>query len=387
MLLSGLRMTVIFSALKNHIYNFKIHRSCFFSFFLIIWSFEIEVFQTRFSFSDFTYFFWTLIGAVAILASVLIHDTGHILCEKAIGIPSSKKIFFPFGCATHTNGNAINYDGSISVAIAGPVASIITASIFHLLYLTAIHEKWQPPIPYICDILTNTNILLTGINILPLPPFDGGIILYNLLIVSKIKKSMDVILFLNKLVFLVLIAFGISAVSKGLVINGIWCILGAISVKDGLQYSTGHLLIRQFFMEEKAGSFLRQNPVTVQENLSLQQFVNQYMYRYHTGIFPVMRQSQLQGYILTSSLKKKLEKSWEDYTVANFTIPCSEKTVINSSTSLLQTIKIMCAQSSSRILVIDYGEISGVVTLKDLLSYFPIKIDTGSNHHAKSCFT
>lgn len=351
--------------------SIKIHHSWFLFFFLVIWSLEIDFFPKTFLFSNyFTPFFWALIVASGFFISVLLHVTGHIIAEKAIGLPQSQKTIFPFGCVLTKNNQ--NYDALISVAIAGPLASIFTATVFHLLHLTGIQQNWEPPIPTIFHILSNTNIFLTGINILPLPPFDGSVALHHLFTVSKIRNAAEKIFSISRFVIIFTVAFSVYSFSRGLLINGIWCLMIAMCFKEAMQCDKEAILFRQFFKEAKAEDFLRPNPVTVQVDISLHQFVHRFLYRYHTGIFPVLQNHHLQGFILSSSIKKIPKNKWHNYSVSDLTIPCSEKTVINNSTTLLQSIKTMHSQSTSRLLVADYNDISGVITIKDLLRYFPL---------------
>ncbi len=362
---------MIFSTIKNCAANIKIHHSWFIFFFFVIWSLEIDFFQKTFLHSNhFAPFFWALIVAAGFFTSVLIHVSGHILAEKAIGLPQSRKIVFPFGCVFPKDNQ--NYDALISVAIAGPVASIFTATLFHLLYLAGIHQRWGPPIPTICHILSNINIFLTGVNILPLPPFDGSAVLHQLFNVLKIKYPAEKIFLISKSVVFLTVVFSILSLSKGLLKSGMWSLLIAMCVKEAMQCDKDAILFRQFFKEVKTEYFLRPNPVSVQANISLRQFICQFLYRYHTGIFPVLQNHQLQGFILSSSIKKIPKNKWNCYSVSDLSIPCSEKIVINSSTTLLQAIKTMRNQSTSRLLVADYNDISGVITTKDLLRILPL---------------
>jgi Zn-dependent protease/CBS domain-containing protein len=362
---------MILSTIKNSATNIKIHHSWFIFFFLVIWSLEIDFFPKIFVFSNyFTPFFWALLVAAGFFISVLIHVSGHILVEKKIGLHQSQKIVFPFGCVFPKHNQ--NYDALISIAIAGPLANIFTATLFHLLYLTGIQERWKAPIPIICHVLSNINMFLTVVNILPLPPFDGSAVLHHLFSVSKIRNSAEKIFSISRFVIFLTVAFGIYSFSKGLLINGIWSLLIAMCIKEAMQCDKDAILLRQFFKEAKTENFLRPNPVSVQADIPLHQFVSKFLYKYHTGIFPVLQNNHLHGFILSSSIKKIPKDKWNSYLVSDLTITCSEKTVINSSTTLLQAIKTMYNQSSSRLLVTDYNDISGVITIKDLLRYFPL---------------
>lgn len=362
---------MILSTIRNSATNIRIHHSWFIFFFLVIWSLEIDFFPKISPFSNYlASFFWALVVAAVFFLSVFIHVSGHIFAEKVIGLPQNPKVVFPFGCAFTKYKQ--DYDALICVAIAGPVASIFTATAFHFLYLTGIQQRWGSPIPTICHISSNINVFLTVVNILPLPPFDGSAVLHHLFNVSKIRNPAEKIFSIGKLITFLIVLLSIYSFSKGLLINGIWFLLLAMCIKEAMQCDKDTILFREFFKEAKAGSFLCPNPVSVQADASLYQFINRFLYRYHTGIFPVLQNQNLQGFILSSSIKKIPENKWKSLTVSDLTIPCSEKTVINSSTTLLQAIETMHNQSTSRLLVTDYNDISGVITIKDLLRYFPL---------------
>lgn len=320
-------------------------------------------------------FLWAFVTAIGFFISILIHEAGHIITERSIGLPIRNRILFPYGGIVKDTTPA-DYDALISVSLSGPLASIITATLWHVLYLIASHNNWPTPVMVISQNLTNINIIITGINILPLPPFDGGVILKSLLNCHTFKRIPELSTSINTVILVFTITFSLLLIFKGVLLSGIWFLFGVMFFREGLQYCNPSTHLKQILKETNVGDFLRENPVTVQADTVLPEFINHYMYRYHTGIFPVVRNQQILGFILTSSIKKISQKYWNSYLVSDLTMPYSSNLIITKSTNLLKTITVMCKYSTGRLLSIDFGEISGVVTLKDLLHYFALRIDT-----------
>lgn len=326
-----------------------------------------------------SHFLWAIITTAAIFFSVLIHEFAHILAEKVFGLPIKSRIIFPYGgVISNTNEICIN-DTLISVSLTGPIANMILSSLFHLLNLSAIQNQWAIQIIIICQYLTYANIIITGINILPLPPFDGGVVLKAILYLSETKFNIQLAHSINLTVLFITILLSIVLILNGFILSGIWLIIIALTIMEGLQCSnTGHSL-KHFFKEAKAENYMRQNPITVKEEISLKQFITQYMYRYHMGIFPVIKNKQPMGFMLTSSIKTISKQKWDNYTISELMIHCQETNVINRSTNLLDVIKKMHTHSTSRLVGIDTGESVSVITLKDLLYHLAAKLNLQKN--------
>ena len=63
-------------------------------------------------------------------------------------------------------------------------------------------------------------------------------------------------------------------------------------------------LLREALGGETVASFMTQSPVTVSSDLSLQHLVDDFVYRYHHKLFPVVDNGQLSGCITTQQVKE-----------------------------------------------------------------------------------
>lgn len=118
-----------------------------------------------------------LVLLVVILASVLLHELGHGLAAKWLGIPIVDIMLTPI-CGLARLARAPDHPREeVCVAIAGPVANLICGALLALLlYLTQTPFSIEPLIVRSSLMLTLlwVNVALCVLNLLPVFPMDGG---------------------------------------------------------------------------------------------------------------------------------------------------------------------------------------------------------------------
>jgi Zn-dependent protease len=111
--------------------------------------------------------------AAMILVVVFLHEIGHVIAMRWVGIPVRGIYFIPF-----FGGVAIGESAGTSeavrgfVALMGPAASMLTTGIF--LWLSLQNEE-----SFLSD-LAFMSAAINGLNLLPIQPLDGGRILQAL---------------------------------------------------------------------------------------------------------------------------------------------------------------------------------------------------------------
>lgn len=111
-------------------------------------------------------FIWVLI----ILCSLLFHEMGHALTACAFGQKASIQLM-AFGGITQREGPKLALWKEFLITLNGPIAGFLLA----IIALIAAAKLKMPPLLF--EILINVgyvNIFWTIINLLPLPPLDGG---------------------------------------------------------------------------------------------------------------------------------------------------------------------------------------------------------------------
>ena len=120
---------------------------------------------------------------------------------------------------------------------------------------------------------------------------------------------------------------------------------------------------------------MNDQPVTVDLNTSIDQLVEDYIYHYHHKVFPVLDNGSLYGLVHARQVKDFPRDQWPDHTVSEIAEPSSEENTIQPQADAMDALSRMNRTQTSRLLVVDNGELKGILSLKDLLGFFSMKVE------------
>jgi len=135
------------------------------------------------------------------------------------------------------------------------------------------------------------------------------------------------------------------------------------------------LLVRKALEGEPVRRFMNADPVTVQSSITVEKLVEDYIYKYHHKMFPVMEGEKLVGCITTRQVKEIPREDWARETIREAASPCSAENTISPSTDAVKALAMMNQGGVGRLLVVEGGRLVGLVTLKDLLDFFSLKVE------------
>jgi CBS domain-containing protein len=170
-------------------------------------------------------------------------------------------------------------------------------------------------------------------------------------------------------------AFGVLSAITGNVIGGIWYFLIGMFLRGAATQSYQQTIVRRSFEGETVRRFMRTDPVTVPAGISVESLVEDYIYRYHYKMFPVMDGDRLLGCISTREIKQIPREEWARYAVRDVAIPVCAETSISPDTYAMEALAKMSQGGVSRLLVAENGRLVGVITLKDLLQFISLKAE------------
>ena len=84
-------------------------------------------------------------------------------------------------------------------------------------------------------------------------------------------------------------------------LGGIWTGMIGLFLNNAAQTSYQQILIRKAFQGEPVRRFMNPDPVVVPESLDLRHWVEDFVYRYHREMFPVVSDGHLSGCVETSA--------------------------------------------------------------------------------------
>jgi predicted transcriptional regulator len=134
------------------------------------------------------------------------------------------------------------------------------------------------------------------------------------------------------------------------------------------------VLVRQALEGEPIQRFMSTNPVTISPNITVQEMVENYLYRYYYKLFPVVDGDQLIGCITLERIKEQSAEERATRTVGDVAEACSEKNTISSNADAMHALSRM-SQDNPRMMVVDDGHLRGIIALRDLMRFFSLKIE------------
>jgi len=343
---------------------------------LIAWSLATGFFpQLEPNLTTRAYWGMGIAGAIGLFASILVHEFSHAWVARRHAIAIEGITLFIFGGVAEMSGEPPRPKAEFRMAVAGPVVSIAIGGL--VLGLGDVVAGGSPPIRGVLAYLGYINLVLAGFNLVPAFPLDGGRILRSALwqwkqdlrwataIASRLGTGFSVLLML----------LGAVRVLVGDFVGGMWSFLIGMFLRQAAQSAYQHVLVRKALEGEPVRRFMTRDPVTLPAGLTIGEAVDRYFYRYHHKIFPVTDDAHLLGCLSTHELRRVPRDEWGRRTVASLVVPCSPRNTIPPDSDALQALALMRRTGEPRLLVVESGRLVGVITLKDLLEFFALKLE------------
>ena len=345
---------------------------------LITWSLARSVFPAYFgSLTSATYWAMGVVGAAGLFLSVIIHEFSHSLVARRFGLSMKGITLFIFGGVAEMAGEPPNARAEFFMAIAGPAASVVLSGIIYGVTVLGGVANWPSPVIGVLSYLWVINLVLAAFNLVPAFPLDGGRVLRSLLwgyskrltwatrIASRIGSGFGFLLMLLGVLFFI----------RGDLVGGIWWFLIGMFVRSASTGSYQQLLTKQVLAGHPVRQFMQENPIAVPYQISIEQLVEDYVYKHHFKMFPVLEGERLVGCITTRQIKELPRSEWNQHTVKELSSGCSKENTISPDADATEALSQMHRTHNSRLMVVEGDRLVGIIALKDLLEFLSLKVD------------
>lgn len=346
---------------------------------LIAWSLSAGMFPFHYEgLSTGTYWIMGIVGAIGLFASIIAHELSHSLVARRLGMPIKGITLFIFGGVAEMKQEPHSPKAELMIAIAGPVSSLLMALVFFVVYSLGKFSGWPEAVYGVVNYLAWINAILAIFNLVPAFPLDGGRILRSLLWGWKgdLRWSTRVASQIGAGFGIFLIILGVLQFFSGNFIGGMWWFIIGMFVRGAAKAAYQQLLVRHALEGEPIHRFMKNTPVTVPAPTSIDQFVEDFVYRHHFKFFPVTdHQKRLIGCVTTKPINRIPRDQWHRKTVAEIVQACSPENTISPQTDAMQALALMNRTGSSRLMVTEGDRLVGVISLKDMLRFFELKVE------------
>jgi len=345
---------------------------------LITWTLTSGVFRVSCpGLSSVEYWIMGISGALALFASVVVHELFHSLVAKKYGLPMKGITLFVFGGVAEMDDEPPSARAEFLMAIAGPAASILIGFICFAVYQST-QAVLPVPVAGVLGWLYRINWALAVFNLIPAFPLDGGRVLRSALWHWRrdLPRATRIAAYIGSGFGVALIALGIFRLFMGDFIGAVWWSLIGMFLRGTSQASYQQVLMRSILGRETIERFMKTDPVTVPPWISVSEFVEDYIYRYHHKLFPVVAASNsLMGCVTTNEVKNLPKEEWARRTVHEITMPCSEENTAPPEMDAQQALQKMTRSGIGRLMVVKENRLLGIIATRDLLGFLSAKID------------
>jgi Zn-dependent protease/CBS domain-containing protein len=345
---------------------------------LITWTLSVGVFPYYYpDLAPAMYWSMGVIAALGLFASIILHELGHALVARRHGLPIRRITLFIFGGVAEMEAEPERPAVEFWVAIAGPIASFLVGLVCWLLLQGAAAAGAGVRVVGVLAYLASINIILAVFNLVPAFPLDGGRILRSALWAWKgsLRWATRISSAIGGGFGIALILLGVYRVVIGDFIGGMWWFLIGLFVRFAAQASYQQVLMRESLRGVPVRRIMTADPVAAPPTVSVAELIDDYVYRHHHTMFPVVEDGRLVGCVSMHDIKRLPRERWSSTPVSAIMQPCSAATAIDPDMDAMEVLSLMSRTKNTRLLVTDGERLVGVVTLRDLLAFLSVKLD------------
>ncbi|MFO7897481.1 MAG: site-2 protease family protein [Planctomycetota bacterium] len=353
---------------------------------LVVWSLSGGVFPEMYEgLATATYWLMGAAAALGLFMSIVLHELCHSLAARRFGLPMTGITLFMFGGVAEMSDEPPSPKAELVMAVAGPACSVVIAAVCLTLAHFGKRFGW-PVVPTgVVRWIGLINVILVCFNLIPGFPLDGGRVLRAILwhykrnlrkatrIASRVGMTFGGVLIALGVLQL-LLAFTESGVRTS-PIGGLWWILIGMFIRGAASQGYRQVLIREALHGEPVRRFMNDHPVTVPSDLSLHDLVEDYVYKHHFKMFPVVDDGHLAGCVTTRQVKSVPRGEWPEKTVDDIAESCTDENTVGPESDTMDALNKMNKGKISRLMVVEGDRLDGILTLKDLLKFLSLKLE------------
>jgi CBS domain-containing protein len=262
------------------------------------------------------------------------------------------------------------------MAIAGPISSVVLGFAFYGV-AWGMGLEGSPMVIGIISYLAFINWIVAAFNMLPAFPLDGGRVLRSALWKYKgdLRWATNIASKAGSFFGIMLMVYGILNLFSRNPIGGMWYFIIGLFLKGAAETSYQQVMIKQNLRGETVSSLMRTDPVTVSPEISVKDLVENYIYRHHFKMYPVVENGRLIGCVHMNRIKEIDRRSWDDHTVRELTMDCSEGNTVAPKEDVTDAMTLMNKTGNSRLMVVEDGRLQGILAQKDIMKYLSIRME------------
>ena len=342
---------------------------------LITWSLSTQYFpQTLPGETPTMYFVLAFTAMLAFFASLILHELAHAIVARQHGVEMTGITLFIFGGVAEMQSEPKTPRSEFLIALAGPVMSIALAVGFWVLARMTALINAEAELVELLGYLALINLVLAIFNLLPAFPLDGGRIFRayiwgrsnNLMEATKAATRVSSVL------AYMIIGLGVISLFSNGGIGALWLMMIGLFVLSAAKSTYQQQFAKRAFTGKTVGSLIGTKSFTATPDINLSELVNQVMLRHQVSFVPVTEAGKLLGYVDGDVLSRIDRENWPSTQVGDVFVVLDAENSIDRDMTVEALLKRIAETRRRKYLVMNDGNLAGVITLADLTGYLAL---------------
>jgi Zn-dependent protease/CBS domain-containing protein len=350
-------------------FRLGVHWSVLVILWLFTWSLASTLPGSAPGHSTLTYWVAGVIGAVVLLASLLAHELMHAVVARRAGVPVSDVTLWLFGGVTRLGGEAQTARTEFRIAISGPLTSVALAGLFAALGAVLRNMGAANVAVGVAWWLSGINLLLGLFNLLPGAPLDGGRVLSAYLWSrhgDKVRGEIGATRG-GRVVGYALIALGLFEFMVASIVTGVWTVFIGWFLLTAAHSEERRILTRQSLAGVRVADAMTAHPRTAPGGITVEDFIHSYLLGDRHSAYPVEGPGgTIVGLITLAQLRMVAPEKRGITLVCDAAMPMDRVVMAAPQEPLTVVLDRLASHNGNRALVVDHGEVVGIVTASDV---------------------
>jgi Zn-dependent protease len=333
---------------------------------LLIWSLSTAVFPaTNPGLGDGTYLAMAIVASVLFFTSLLLHEFGHALQAQRDGMEIEGITLWLFGGVAKFRGMFPSAGAEFRIAVAGPLVSLAIGVLFVAI-------AWASGLPKTVDgvaaWLGYINLMLLVFNLIPALPLDGGRILRSLLWGAKrdFATATRIAAGTGRAFGYLFIAGGVALFIFESSFSGAWLAFIGWFLLQAASGESRHLAARQALDGLRVRDLMVRDPVTVDADLTLGEFMDDIVWSRRYTAYPVTDDGRAIGLLPFRCVAEVPRREWDERRVGDCMLPRDSVPVLAEDDELIDALAELGEGNVHRGLVLDGDRLAGLLSVTDL---------------------
>jgi CBS domain-containing protein len=292
-------------------------------------------------------------------------------------VPIAGITLFALGGVAEMKEEPPSPGAEFKIAIVGPLASLVLAGVFWLLWQALDTEGMGVTFAAVAAYLVMLNVVVAIFNMLPAFPLDGGRVLRSIIwgLTHNLKTATYWATQVGRGFAYLLILFGALALFAGAGFQGVWMALIGLFLLQGAQGGYAQVLVKEALAGVAVRDIMVTEVVMVPPHLSVTEVLERYFLVHGYGGFPVVDNDRVLGVVSLAELKRVPAADRQRVTVREVMTPLEDRLTLTPHEEVSVAFQRMAREGLGRLVVMERGRIVGLLTKTGLSRFLQTRLE------------